>query len=81
MIKTEKLTISGRQLIRTYSDAGYMIERDGVEYVEAIDPIDSGRVYTETETPRPWSEDGEYATEADYLAALAELGVTDDEEG
>ena len=51
MIKTEKLTISGRQLIRTYSDTGYMIERDGVEYEEAIDPIDSGRVYTESDTP------------------------------
>ena len=26
-----------------------MIERDGVRYSEAIDPLDSGRVYTETD--------------------------------
>lgn len=32
-----------------YSDSGYMIERDGVRYSEAVDPINSGRVYTETE--------------------------------
>lgn len=28
-----------------------MIERDGVRYSEAIDPLDSGRVYTETDEP------------------------------
>ena len=39
----------GVNLIRTYSDEGYMIERDGVLYEEAIDPENSGRVYTETE--------------------------------
>lgn len=38
----------GTVLIRTYSDAGYHITRDGEIYEEAIDPQDSGRVYTET---------------------------------
>ena len=27
------------------------IERDGVQYVDAIDPINMGRVYTETNIP------------------------------
>ena len=48
MIKTENITISGKPFIRTYSDDGMMIERDGIEYDEAYDPIDTGRVYTET---------------------------------
>lgn len=39
----------GIRLVRTYSDVGTMIERDGVVYEEAIDPEDSGRVYTETD--------------------------------
>ena len=38
-------------LNRTYSDNGVMIERDGVRYSEAVDPLDSGRVGTETEEP------------------------------
>ena len=46
--KTRK---DGVVLNRTYSDAGMMIERDGVRYSEAIDPLDSGRVYTETDEP------------------------------
>ena len=48
MIKTEIVTINGRQFVYTHSDDGMMIERDGVEYDEAYDPIDTGRVYTET---------------------------------
>ena len=36
-------------LNRTYSDNGVMIERDGVRYSKAVDPLDSGRVYTETD--------------------------------
>lgn len=28
-----------------------MIERDGVRYSEAIDPLDTRRVYTETDEP------------------------------
>ena len=29
----------------------YIIERDGVRYSEAVDPLDSGRLYTETDEP------------------------------
>lgn len=39
----------GVVLNRTYSDAGYMIERDGVRYSEAVDPAELGRTYTETD--------------------------------
>lgn len=53
MIKTETITIRGRQMARTYSDAGMMIERAGVRYSEAVDPIGSGRTYTETDEPVP----------------------------
>ena len=49
MIRTEELVVDERTLVKTYSDAGYKIERDGVRYNEAIDPIETGRVYTETD--------------------------------
>ena len=49
MIQTEKLIINGKEFVRTYSDTGKVIERDGVMYDEAYDPVDSGRTYTETE--------------------------------
>lgn len=51
MIITHNITISGRALIRTYSDAGMLIERDGARYAEAIDPAELGRTYTETDEP------------------------------
>lgn len=74
MIQTEIL--SGN-LVRTYSDAGYMIHGGQPEgdYAEAIDPVNSGRTYTETDIPIPQPEDDEDATAEDYQAALAELGV------
>lgn len=46
----------GVRLVRTCSDANFYIERDGVRYEEAIDPEDSGRVYTETDIPIPMPE-------------------------
>jgi hypothetical protein len=50
MIITENVTINGREFRRTYSDEGFMIERDGVQYSEAIYPIGfEDRVYTETD--------------------------------
>ena len=51
MIKTENMTINGKEFVRTYSDAGMMVERDGVRYAEAIDPAEFNRVYTETDEP------------------------------
>ena len=49
MIRTENLTIGGRAFVKTFSDAGYMVERDGVRYSEAIDPAEFGRTYIETD--------------------------------
>ena len=58
MIKTETLIINNREFIRTYSDAGFKIRKDGTDeiYDEAIDPADSGRTYTETDEPVDTSE-------------------------
>ena len=41
--------VDNRQLRRTWSDAGFMIERDGAMYSEAVDPMEFDRVYTETD--------------------------------
>lgn len=49
MIVTEKITINGKEFVRTYSDKGFLIERDGALYSEALDPARYGRVYTETD--------------------------------
>lgn len=53
MIQTEPLTINNHHLIRTYSDAGFKIRKNGTDeiYDEAIDPADSGRTYSETDEP------------------------------
>ena len=40
MIKTELITVGGHQFRRTWSDAGFMIERDGAVYSEAVDPAE-----------------------------------------
>ena len=75
MIKTELIMIDERQLRRTWSDAGFMIERDGAVYSEAADPIDSGRTYTETKVPmetEPMTETEEKAMAYDILTGVAE---------
>jgi hypothetical protein len=53
MIITEyyKTREDGVVLNRTYSDAGFMIEREGVRYSEAIDPVEMNRQYIETDEP------------------------------
>ena len=51
MIKTELIMVDERQLRRTWSDAGFMIERDGAVYSEAVDPAEFDRIYTETDIP------------------------------
>ena len=51
MIVKENIEISGKDFIKQYSDSGFYIERDGVQYSEAIDPSEFGRAYTETDIP------------------------------
>ena len=48
IIQTTK-EINGVVYDFAYSDSGYMIERDGERYSEAVDPLNSGRIYSETE--------------------------------
>lgn len=50
MIISETIKLNDTNYTKTYSDAGYYIERNGVHYAEAIDPLGSGREYTETDT-------------------------------
>ena len=84
MIITEQITINNRQFTKTYSDSGYMIERDGAQYSEAIDPIEfaSERIYTETDLPIEGEGKSEVEQKAetdltvsDTLEMLGELGV------
>ena len=73
MIVTENMTFGGKPFVKTYSDKGFMVERDGVRYSEAIDPAEFGREYVETDEPiEGYTEE---ATSADYETALAEMGV------
>ena len=65
MIVTEQLTINDRQFTKTYSDSGFMVERDGAQYSEAIDPAEFGRTYTETDIPI----EGEGESEVEQNAA------------
>ena len=51
MIVYEKKEINGIAYDYAYSDNNCMIERDGVLYSEAVDPIGSNRVYIETNKP------------------------------
>ena len=71
MLKTENLNINGKEYVRTWSDSGKMLERDGALYEEAIDPAELGRTYTESDQDIPDTP----ADEADYMAALERFGV------
>ena len=61
IVQTTK-EINGVMYAYTYSDSGFMIERDGVEYAEAIDVEGAPYTYTETEMPieTPEMTDEEY---------------------
>ena len=76
IIQTTK-EINGVVYDCAYSDSGFMIERDGVRYSEAVDPLDSGRLYTETDEPIDVGTKEE--TVEDYKAALQILGVETEE--
>lgn len=51
MIVQESMKIRDKDFVKTYSDAGFYIEREGIMYSEAIDPAEFGRVYIETDIP------------------------------
>ena len=72
MIKTETITMNGRTFVRTYSDANLMIRQDSTSniYSEAVDPVGSGRTYTETDTPIEQTEEERMAQLEEDSAAL-----------
>ena len=68
MIQTENVTINGKAFVRTYSDKGMMIHGGSPEadYLEALDPAELGRTYTETDIP----VEGDEATAEEVLNIL-----------
>ena len=74
IIQTTK-EINGVVYDYAYSDSGNMIERGGVRYSEAVDPLDSGRVYTESDEfieAEALSEIEEKAIAYDILTGVSE---------
>jgi len=77
MIIKENLTINGRAFVKTYSDKGMMVERDGELYDDAYDPAEFDRKYTETDIPidtpdEPMDETEEKAKAYDILMGVSE---------
>ena len=70
MIKTKIITINGVQFQKAWSDANYLIERDGAKYSEAVDPIGVERIYTETNEPIDSQND---ITSDEFLSMLEEV--------
>ena len=78
MIIQERFTINGREFIRTYSDSGRYVVRDGVEYAEANDPAEFGRVYTEGEMMPPEEQPDRTEEEQALTRYANELTGADD---
>lgn len=47
MIITENFYIDNKEFIRTYSNAGRYVVREGIFYEDACDPAEFNRIYTE----------------------------------
>ena len=79
MIVKENIEIGGMAFVKTYSDGGFYIERDGEKYSEAIDPADIPREYTETdELISPTEEPDEIAQKAEAFDYLTGRSTADD---
>lgn len=73
MIITEHFDVNGRDFIRTTSDSGRYVVRDGIEYSEACDPAEFGRTYTEGDLmPVDESELADKAEAFDILMGVNE---------
>lgn len=66
-IVTEQFEINGKAFTKTYSNAYRYVVRDGASYVEANDPSEFGRTYTEGDVIE------EYTKEAKAENALSVL--------
>ena len=77
-IVTETFEINGRAFVRTYSDAGRYVVRDGIAYSEANDPAEFNRQYIEGEMMPP-EEQPDRTEEEDALTRYANslTGATD----
>lgn len=65
MLITETVTIKDEKFIKNYSDAGMYIERDGVQYEEAVDPLEykDSRIYIETDKPIEMEQEQKFTEE------------------
>lgn len=76
MIIQEHFDVNGRDFIRTTSNAGRYVVRDGISYSEACDPAEFGRTYTEGELmpaeERGLSEVEDKAEAYDILMGVSE---------
>ena len=70
-VRTEKYEINGKMFARSYGKNENYIERDNVQYSEAIDPIEFAeeRVYVETDIPI----ENENATSIDDVSNWTEI--------
>lgn len=75
MIVQEHFDVNGRGFIRTYSDSGRYVVRDGVEYSEACDLAEFGRTYTEGELMPEEERENELAAKAEAYDIL--MGVSE----
>ena len=79
MIVKENIEIGGRVFVKTYSDGGFYIERDGEKYSEAIDLAGITREYIETDEPiSPTEELDETKLKSDAFDYLTGRSVADD---
>ena len=69
MIIAEIISENGIEYLYTYSSLGWEIERDGIRYGDAIDPVDSGRTYIEVE---PEIENGDEEITVEEFMSLIE---------
>lgn len=60
-IITEEFERNNVKYVKRYSDKKVFIERNGEQYVEAVDPIEykDSRIYTETDKPIEVEQEGE----------------------
>lgn len=81
MIVQENYTLNGRDFVRTFSNAGRYVVRDGISYTEANDPAELGRTYSEGDPLPPEEFDAQAAYQqlrADLAAAKSMLAGTED---
>lgn len=76
MIVQTHFDVNGRDFIRTTSDSGRYVVRDGVSYSEACDPAEFGRTYTEgdlmPDEERDMEELADKAEAYDILTGVSE---------